>query len=77
MKLSPDEIWYLSDNCTSNRQPNVDELTEDETKGRALQVDEGQEYADHDVGKHRAHASTENDATYLETYTIILRLMSH
>ena len=58
---------HLCDNCTSNGEPNVDELSEDKTDGRALQVDERQEDADHDVCEHRAHASAENDATYLET----------
>ncbi len=57
----------LCDNCASNGEPNVDELSNDESDGRPLQVDEGQEDADHDVGEHWAHASTENYSTHLES----------
>ncbi len=57
----------LCDNSASDGEPNVNELSNDESDGRALQVDEGQEDADHDVGEHRAHASTENYSTHLES----------
>ncbi len=57
----------LCDNSAPDGEPNVDELSNDESDGRPLQVDEGQEDADHDVGEHRAHASAENYSTHLES----------
>ncbi len=66
----------LCDNCAPDGEPNVDELSNDESDGRPLQVDEGQEDADHDVGEHRAHASAENYSTHLESIFANTRLVN-